>query len=665
MILKYNAYNIMDSLMDFQMLFDTLKGEEELLISDGVLVTEEDLMAHIHALVEEGLLIQREYNDEVVYDACDGLSLMDFIHVTGVQRDILMMFVKNPKGFFMLGNTQNGKSKKIRAMVREWTRLDHKMVGFVVVDNDTSLSDQFVDGLRGEPVEIFRLSGTGGDKVDKIIDAIDAYVGNFTGRKKMPLIVLLSNEIQNAKMVEIIQEIDLGVTRHQSPLRYGVIWDECDVTYVRLCDQVVKEVTVRTFLTERTEALHQVVWVTATEGTLLDDNLEYPECLNAQIIPFIPDPETQPFYAAAHLPDAVIHRVEFIKDLNQYAFTVLEQNLTHFTTPIQGQYRKILVNSTGRMAKMNELARECVKKGMNAIVFNGEIKQPCLILHTVQGREVYPLKGYTLNQLLFYLYKKRRLESMPLVVLGNRKVNRGLSFHYCPRVPNRYTIQGKLGDLVSGEREGLVFTDMILGQIKNPSTAVQKAGRLAGLIRDSPQYTGSTHYWTDTKTASLILDHNKMVDAVNQSNNHSMREVMVAARHQTHRNHDVDDALYLVYNDEAKALKVCEQLGRNWHTYRNIPGKPLVIVKGFITSSVGGTRKDADGNRRPSSLIEAIQLCPKDSAADRSYLPCYKDLRDKDTLHYVFPIRKTDNPKHVAMLRDKYPPIRVPQTGDF
>jgi hypothetical protein len=390
--------------------------------------------------------------------------------------------------------------------------------------------------------------------------------------------------------------------------------------------------------------------------------------LNAQILPFVPDPETQPFYAAAHLPDAKIHYVEFTKDLNQYAYRVIDQNLAHFMTPIQGQYRKILVNSTGRMGKMNELARECVRKGMNAIVFNGEIKQPCLILHTAQGREVYPLKGHTLNQLLFYLYKKRGLESMPLVVLGNRKVNRGLSFHYCPRSPEGYTIKGKLGDLVSGGREGLVFTDMILGQIKNPSMAVQKAGRLAGLIRDSPQYTGSTHYWTDEKTAAFILDHNHMVDWVNHANNQSMREALSMAKRKTHRNHDVDENHYLVYTDKKEAMAVVAALGRHWK-------ESSLNSKGFCVSSIGGNRKAADGEKAPVDLMTAIKSVPLPAVTDRAYFPCYKDLEDKASLHYVILLRledrtfkgklyKKDPPELLSLVRQMGHPIRVPQMGE-
>ena len=72
MILKYNAYNIMDSLMDFQMLFDTLYGEtsDDSPVSETFLeekiAKEEELRDRLDLLLEEGFLDTRSLHDETL-----------------------------------------------------------------------------------------------------------------------------------------------------------------------------------------------------------------------------------------------------------------------------------------------------------------------------------------------------------------------------------------------------------------------------------------------------------------------------------------------------------------------------------------------------------------------------------------------------------------------
>jgi hypothetical protein len=56
---------------------------------------------------------------------------------------------------------------------------------------------------------------------------------------------------------------------------------------------------------------------------------------------------------------------------------------------------------------------------------------------------------------------------------------------------------------------------MILGRIDDKNTAVQKAGRLAGIVAHCPQYPGQLTWWTDERTANTIAFHNQVVDAAN------------------------------------------------------------------------------------------------------------------------------------------------------
>lgn len=692
----------MDSLMDFQKIKDSVYGDlsndsDEPLPMQG-LANKVDLDAalldQIHSLVKQRLLIRKRINDKFVYGASDQLTLSKVVSLPdtrdrNILRNILLPFVHNPKGFFMLGNTQSGKTKQSIERVEIWSKVRGN-VAFLVVKDDTALADQFVDRLREEikrglRVKLFQLSGTSKDKVEEIQDYLLKYASNYEDELMMPLVVLLSNEVQNTKMVNLLQRIRLWKKTRGCPLVASILWDECDLTYPRLRNRSVDGYrsldgdSIQKFVLEEPETIHEVFWVSATDGSLLQSDADYPECLTAQRVQFIPDEYTREFYRAFHTTETVIHRNKCLKDLNENASHVIRTHLAHFMGTVQDrsgkeQRRKIIVNSCHTVEKMKELAAELVSMGMNVFVFNGEGGSASLTLYTSQDKTRYPLKGASLNQLLFYLYKKRGLESMPLVVLGNRKVDRGLTFHNCPRndrpIPwKTFAKVCQLGDIVTTPREGLIFTDEILGRIEDLSTSDQKAGRAGGIIGDSPQYTGLTHYWTDDETADAILSHNLRIDSINEGPAESMRmiDMVSTAKCQPVPNHDTPEDCYLVYTDEATALAAAQIVKGpkvKWYKY-----KPKSIVNGFIVSSVGGTKKDKDGNKRPYTLIEAIHAVMSPATKDRVYFPCYRDLTDNQSIHYVVLTLKEGpyavDPAKAEEARNRYPSVHVPQFGGF
>jgi hypothetical protein len=130
------------------------------------------------------------------------------------------------------------------------------------------------------------------------------------------------------------------------------------------------------------------------------------------------------------------------------------------------------------------------------------------------------IKGCRLNAALYWMYRRENLHDKPLYVIGNRKVDRGLGFHFAPRRNDAgefdpIAVEFESAEFVSMGGDGLIFTDEILGQIHRQETAAQKAGRCAGIIAQSPNYCGNVHYWTDNKTAELIRAHNAKVDQMN------------------------------------------------------------------------------------------------------------------------------------------------------
>jgi len=525
----------------FDDLYDGARGDKDDFIN------EEAFTKKVEELIDIGFINTGVINDTTIYSARNELKWEDFVHIDDpIKKSILLLLVKNPRTFFVLQNTQKGKMRIASLELKRWGQdKTKKVVAFIIVDNDKTLADQSVDGLiktfEEQKVKIFPLSSSSKTSFDEIKTYIDAYANDIVEDGKepeypMPVIALLANNRQAEKMLKLINHINKKVISNNSSLRYGMIWDEADKTYSQLRDTPFTidntNITCRTFIVEKTNALYRLGFVTATDGSLLDE--DYPECANAYLYPVDISPADQEYYRALHHPEAVTHRVPFTsKDNNSYATQVLENNSEHFITPIQlttGEtyYRKIIVNSNAKTDDMKQFAKWCNTKGMYALVFNGYGGASVKVFREGHTVESHKTKGKRLNELLFYIYKALNLNDKPIVIIGRRKVDRGLGFHYCPRSNNEIQIDGTLGIITTKNREGLVWTDEILGRIEDKDTAVQKAGRLAGIIGNSPQYPGKTHYWTDEYTEQLIRRHNIIVD---KSNNNTGCSVLQAVKH--------------------------------------------------------------------------------------------------------------------------------------
>ncbi len=495
---------------------ETLYDEDQLY--NEVYDTEEgeptdEFLETLQALVETGYLRSKLYEDRLLYFAREGLKWAEFAHLDNrLMQKILLIFAKNPKTFFVLYNTQKGKMRIAALEIKAWAQeRDVKPVAFVIVDNDKTLADQSEDGLRnlvGDNGELFLLSSNSSVKYEDIKTKIDAYAADTEGDYKMPVIVALANDKQTTKVMKLMAHIEHKATRG-SRLRYGIVFDEADKIYPQLREKSYDGVTLRQLLVEEERALYKLGFVTATHGDLLDVEA-FPECANAHLY------ETDSGnanYRALHHHDSVVKIVKHPASMenNTYASEIIKSNNTYFMTPVNGYYRKIIVNSNASAAKMREFADGCVERGMYAITFN----MNGINVYGQGTAKKYSAKGRKFNEVLFYIYKTLKLHDKPLVIIGRRKVDRGLGFHYAPRTHDEITIAGCDGDLVTRDGEGLIWTDIILGRIDDSATAVQKAGRGAGIIAQCPQYIGSVTYWTDERTANTIKRHNQIVDMAN------------------------------------------------------------------------------------------------------------------------------------------------------
>lgn len=455
------------------------------------------------------------------YMARPGLKWSDFQDLAcPVKKQILLYLVDNPKTFFVLLNTQKGKTAIAAKHFTEWTQLNQttgaKIVPFMFMMNDRTLADQTQETLNRVPnSKIFQLSTNANTTESEILTHIDAWVGDMYEEYKTPVILTLPNKNQIPKVVRMLDRIKTRVLERGSPLRYAFIIDEFDLVYPLIRDELLPFI-------ECDSALHKLGFISATDGDALD---EYPECANAH---FESHGEDSPDYRAFHHADSIVKIVDRPpKKHNQFAYKVIEDNVAHFNGPLpnglipnrNNSYRKIIVNGDATRASMESFARKMTETGQNYCITINMFGVS--LFADGNKRRGKSIRGCRLNAVLFWLYKKERLEDKPLYVIGNRKVDRGLGFHYAPRKNDAgefdavvTTFEGV--DVVSTNGEGLIFTDLILGRVVKKEMATQKAGRCAGIIAQCPNYCGSVHYWTDQKTANHILNHNRKVDHMNQ-----------------------------------------------------------------------------------------------------------------------------------------------------
>lgn len=453
--------------------------------------------AALDELVELGL-VQKETttDDSTYYKSRQGLSWPEVVHLDSpAKKEILLCLIDNPKTFFVLYNTQKGKLRIAAEEIRLWAAApDKRVIAFLCVDDDRGLADQSVLDLF-KVIELagkkFLLSSNTADNVDAIKAQIDSYAA-YGGQ--MPVVTFLNNSKQIEKVKSLMDHIRNRMTSGQAPgLRYGIVFDEADKVYPRCRERFMD------LLVNDDRALHRLGFVSATEGDLLD--AEYPECANAYMYPV---PDGHPGYRAFHTEDAAIkftpHKTKDNNDV--YAEGILETNREHFSGTVtlkngtQG-FRKVIVNSAAKRSSMADFARRRNAEGAYALTVN---MNGICVYRPGHEMKKYSSKGKKFGEVLFEIYTELGLHDKPLFCIGRRKVDRGLGFHWAPR----------------GGSDGLIWTDMILGRIDDKNSAVQKAGRLAGVVEQCPQYPGKLTWWTDEKTAALITRHNDVVDGAGE-----------------------------------------------------------------------------------------------------------------------------------------------------
>ncbi len=666
-------------------------------LCDDIKISWESYIANITDMCEQKLLECLASSDGLtMYKAYAGITWSTFTKIMDpIHRSILLKLIENPKCFFVLFNTQKGKLRISGKEMATWS-MDTKMraVSFLIVDNDRTLSEQSVNGLFGcfptrlgqenaeeSPekynVQIYELSSNNKTSLREILLYIDAYAFNLS--YAMPLIVVLANNKQIEKLIRIL----LHIKSHAcEKLCAGVVWDEGDKTYPMFRDKnfVINGTPVNylQFVNESDDrTIFRTGFVTATEGELIEE--EYEECVNAYHYPVVIDSVDKENYFAFHHPECEKKHVSVYasESNNTIAKRILRDNKIHFTTPFildngDTYQHKIIINSNASTNSMIELAKE-LRSEFNVLTFN----MNGVTLFTNDGPDggkKYSARKQNFNRLLFYIYKMNHLENKPLIIMGRRKVDRGLGFHYAPRSYGRRTLllEGKDGHCHTDGVEGLIWTDMIIGnRIVDIPVAVQKAGRGAGIIRQCPQYPKKFTYWVDTDTSQAIERHYKKVDKVNElCGSNTIRQAIQqadASLSHVRRNHSVDLNTFRVIRGitSDNTMEITKQIIERVfnETFRK-PRCDRVSGK-YITSL----------NKRSevANLLDAIQKVPgaygtlpgrPGEKIYRRFFPCYNG----NTLYCIIPCidpKYTDDMKR--QLDESYSNylITIPQEGDF
>ena len=182
------------------------------------------------------------------------------------------------------------------------------------------------------------------------------------------------------------------------------------------------------------------------------------------------------------------------KNNDKFVKHVLHEGKDYFHTPItlptnEIYYRKIIIEGSHTNKSHSLLANRCIHATYYAITFN---KHGLTLYRPKIAAKTFVIREGKINEWLFFLYKLYDLNNKPLVIIGNRKIDRGIGFSYAP----------------SENEEGLIWTDIIVANHGNDvASTVQVSGRVMGNISHSPQYPGNITIHGISKSIQLIQDH--------------------------------------------------------------------------------------------------------------------------------------------------------------
>lgn len=657
---------------------ETIESTEtlcEALAVDYPTMTIEEVNRHIDELYLAGYLQKKLWDDQWLYHATESISWQKVSHLScPVKKKLLLQLIEDPSVFFVLYNTQKGKLRIAgRELYEASQHPEYRTVGFFFVSNDQALASQTTDGLydcfplrpehetahltEKHQVRIFQLSSNTKTSFSEIRTYIDAYASPYSTKEHMPVIPALAN----AKQVEKVIKLMYHIYRHgNTRLRAVVLWDEADSIYPALraqkfCMEDGCEVSFLDLMQFEDSRIYKTGFITATEGELLD---EFDECANAIHYRTELAAEDAPYYRAIHHPESVLHLIAPVgrEDNNILCKRIIDNNwVDHFNTPIilstgENYYRKTIINSTPTTADHADLAQFLVALGGNCLTFNQRGLTIFSANTSIHGKRI-PIRRRRFGEVLFVVYKEYGLHDRPLFIVGRRKIDRGLGFHWAPRhnTPESKRKKELPGSLPSSPairtdgHEGLIWSDVILGnRIMNIATATQKAGRGAGIIAQCAQYPGSIHYWGISDTLDAVKRQASKVDLANTlPGTNTMLQAVETANallpKEPVKRHAVDPATFRILkaSTDAQTFAIATEIVKDvlGHRFRS----PAKIGDKFVAS--------LNDKAAVRTLLDAVKGVPgaygynklPDGTSQKKFryaIPAYCN----DQLHMVIPL---------------------------
>jgi len=348
---------------------------------------------------------------------------------------------------FVLMHTQRGKTAFTRQLIIQYSNY----IPFFVLDNNTSLAVQTQQAFEdiGTCLALHSLGNTDETRIKQHIDS-----------HTRPIVMALNNKFQIPKLQRLMQHAQ-SIGR-----KTLLVIDEADKTYPS-CRNALYPCTDRW------------IFVSATLGHI---HTQFAECAAAVIRQA---PQNDNYCGIISTPAKTVeYNVEGYKE--HAALDCIRSNTPYFFQQIparDGQltHRKVIIHGSS-IIRMIDLTKTLAAEGWGVVCVIGPgtfAAKDGRILGGVKNRIV------TVAESIHALCTQYNLcEDRPLAVIGNRKMDRGITYH----------------------SQHIVFTDCILGHVRHTDTAVQKAGRLAGNVALNSHFTNALTWWANAQTIQNICN---------------------------------------------------------------------------------------------------------------------------------------------------------------
>ncbi len=404
-----------------------------------------------------------------------------------------------------------------------------KKVFFLVSQNMQDLTSQNSTRILndlGDYVQVFVFTSSSDDNDSSIIfnptikyaiSYLLGYLMDYEDCQKVPFFIFLANRNQITKMNILLDIVQSQYEEYK--VQSYIFFDEADQTYPisrpillnHIFDQTIYE---NNHVIRSNVYVNKIYWISATQEQMV---LEYPECAISKQAQIQFQSGVYENYHSILDSSSLIHTIPHDPetDHNDYLLQVVENNRHHFFNPLSDNtYRRMIGLASNDNIKQKSMAYALNQMGANVILLNQDgiylyLKDIRLDVTNVTESNFSDLYDTNVikivdesikcrNELIAKMYhiSYPQLKESPLFILGNKKIDRGLTFHYAP---------------VSSESYSFILTDLIMGRIPSWRRAVQAFGRGNGVIKHRADYTGHIDYWVDPETYENVVNHCKIM----------------------------------------------------------------------------------------------------------------------------------------------------------